>query len=98
MGAGERLRHVQHGHGPPVGAAHQRLPLPGALAWERLGHLVWTHGERFYNFQGLRTFKQGFAPQWRSCYVAAPGGPALPTAMAGVATLVGGGVRGLLRG
>ncbi|GAA0311957.1 bifunctional lysylphosphatidylglycerol flippase/synthetase MprF [Kineococcus aurantiacus] len=86
------------GMAPLSGLLTSASRCPGALAWERLGHLVWTHGERFYNFQGLRTFKQGFAPQWRSCYVAAPGGPALPTAMAGVATLVGGGVRGLLRG
>lgn len=67
-------------------------------AWDLLGHLVWTHGERFYNFQGLRTFKQGFAPRWQPCYVASPGGPALTSAMVDVVTLVGGGVRGVLRG
>ncbi|MEW1959027.1 bifunctional lysylphosphatidylglycerol flippase/synthetase MprF [Kineococcus sp. NPDC059986] len=66
--------------------------------WDLLGHLVWTHGERFYNFQGLRTFKQGFAPRWQACYVASPGGPALTSAMVDVVTLVGGGVRGVLRG
>ncbi len=66
--------------------------------WDLLGHLVWTHGERFYNFQGLRTFKQGFAPRWQPCYVASPGGPALTSAMVDVVTLVGGGVRGVLRG
>jgi lysylphosphatidylglycerol synthetase-like protein (DUF2156 family)/uncharacterized membrane protein YbhN (UPF0104 family) len=69
-----------------------------ASAWDRIGHLVWTRGERFYNFKGLRTFKQGFDPRWRACYVAAPGGLALPTAMTNVATLVGGGFRGVLRG
>ena len=66
--------------------------------WERLGHLVWSHGEQLYNFRGLRGFKQGFLPRWRTCYVAAPRGLALPTAMVDVATLVGGGVRGLVRG
>ncbi|MEZ0166040.1 bifunctional lysylphosphatidylglycerol flippase/synthetase MprF [Kineococcus sp. LSe6-4] len=66
--------------------------------WDALGHLVWTHGERFYNFQGLRTFKQGFNPRWQPCYVASPGGPALTGAMVDVVTLVGGGVRGVLRG
>ncbi|MEJ5866848.1 bifunctional lysylphosphatidylglycerol flippase/synthetase MprF [Pseudokineococcus sp. 5B2Z-1] len=70
----------------------------GAPAWERLGHLVWTHGGPLYNFQGLRAFKQGFGPQWRPCYVAAPRGLVLPGAMVDVATLVGGGVRGVVRG
>ncbi|PPK92657.1 phosphatidylglycerol lysyltransferase [Kineococcus xinjiangensis] len=66
--------------------------------WDRVGHLLWTHGEQFYNFKGLRKFKQGFNPQWQTCYVAAPGGLALPNVMMNVATLVGGGVRGVIRG
>lgn len=66
--------------------------------WDRIGNLLWKHGEQFYNFKGLRAFKQGFGPQWRTCYVAAPGGPALPNAMMNVATLVGGGIRGVVRG
>jgi phosphatidylglycerol lysyltransferase len=69
-----------------------------ASFWDRIGHLLWTHGEQFYNFRGLRTFKQGFGPRWRTCYVAAPGGLALPNAMVNVATLVGGGIRGVVRG
>lgn len=69
-----------------------------ASSWDRAGHLLWTHGEKFYNFKGLRTFKQGFDPRWRNCYVAAPGGLALPNVMVDVATLVGGGVRGVVRG
>ncbi|WP_432524955.1 bifunctional lysylphosphatidylglycerol flippase/synthetase MprF [Kineococcus sp. SYSU DK006] len=69
-----------------------------ASFWDRVGHLLWTHGEQFYNFKGLRTFKQGFHPRWRTCYVAAPGGLALPTVMVNVATLVGGGIRGVIRG
>ncbi|WP_432510365.1 bifunctional lysylphosphatidylglycerol flippase/synthetase MprF [Kineococcus sp. SYSU DK001] len=69
-----------------------------ASMWDRIGHLLWTHGEQFYNFKGLREFKQGFLPQWRTCYVAAPGGPDLPNAMVDVVTLVGGGLRGVLRG
>ena len=66
--------------------------------WDRIGHLLWTHGEQFYNFKGLRRFKEGFHPQWRTCYVAAPGGLTLPNAMVNVATLVGGGIRGVVRG
>ncbi|WP_338073854.1 bifunctional lysylphosphatidylglycerol flippase/synthetase MprF [Kineococcus siccus] len=69
-----------------------------ASFWDRIGHLLWTHGEQFYNFKGLRRFKQGFDPRWRTCYVAAPGGLALPNVMVNVATLVGGGIRGVIRG
>jgi phosphatidylglycerol lysyltransferase len=64
--------------------------------WDRIGHVLWTHGEQFYNFQGLRHFKERFDPEWQTRYVAAHGGPGLPTAMLNVATLVGGGVRGML--
>jgi phosphatidylglycerol lysyltransferase len=66
--------------------------------WDRIGHLLWTHGEQFYNFQGLRHFKEQFDPEWHTRFVAAPGGPALPTSMLNVATLVGGGLRGMLTG
>ncbi|WP_432503119.1 bifunctional lysylphosphatidylglycerol flippase/synthetase MprF [Kineococcus arenarius] len=69
-----------------------------ASPWDRIGHLLWSRGEQFYNFRGLRAFKQGFGPRWRTRYVAAPGGLALPNAMVDVATLVGGGIRGVVRG
>ncbi|MEZ0493745.1 bifunctional lysylphosphatidylglycerol flippase/synthetase MprF [Kineococcus sp. TBRC 1896] len=83
------------GMAPLAGLQGQEGP---ASVWDAFGHLVWTHGERFYNFQGLRTFKQGFAPRWEPCYVASPGGPALTGAVVDVVTLVGGGVRGVLKG
>lgn len=64
--------------------------------WDRIGHFLWTHGEHFYNFQGLRQFKERFDPAWETRYVASPGGPALPVMMLNVATLVGGGLRGMV--
>lgn len=39
----------------------------------RLGRLIWKHGGRFYNFQGLRTFKDKFGPDWTPRYLAAQG-------------------------
>ena len=65
-----------------------------ASFWDRIGHFVWSHGEHFYNFRGLRQFKERFDPEWQARYVASPGGPALPVMMLNVATLVGGGLRG----
>jgi lysylphosphatidylglycerol synthetase-like protein (DUF2156 family) len=67
-----------------------------ASLWHRAGAVVWTHGERFYNFQGIRQFKQRFNPEWETRYVASRGGPALPVTMLNVACLVGGGLRGLV--
>jgi len=64
--------------------------------WERIGHQLWTHGEHFYNFQGLRQFKERFDPDWETRYVASLGGPALPVMMLDVAVLVAGGVRGMV--
>jgi lysylphosphatidylglycerol synthetase-like protein (DUF2156 family) len=64
--------------------------------WNRIGHLVWTHGEHFYNFQGLRQYKERFDPEWRTRYIASAGGTALPRTMVNVATLVGGGARAML--
>ena len=77
-------------------------PLSGlenrALAplWNRLGAFVFRHGENFYNFQGLRQYKEKFEPQWRPKYLAAPGGLALPQSFANLATLISGGVKGVV--
>ncbi len=64
--------------------------------WERIGHFLWTHGEHFYNFQGLRRFKERFDPTWEPRYVASLGGPALPVMMLEVAILVAGGFRAMV--
>lgn len=64
--------------------------------WDRIGHFLWEHGEHFYNFQGLRQFKERFDPDWEPRYVASPGGPALPAMMLDVAALVGGGLKGVV--
>jgi phosphatidylglycerol lysyltransferase len=72
-------------------ADHSLAPL-----WNRLGTLLFQHGEAFYNFQGLRKFKEKFDPVWRPRYLASPGGLALPTVLANVASLVSGGIRGLV--
>ena len=76
-------------------------PLAGledrALAplWNRLGAFVFQHGENFYNFQGLRQYKEKFIPEWRPKYLASPGGLALAQILANLATLISGGVKGI---
>ena len=78
-------------------------PLSGmearALAplWNRINALVYRHGEHFYNFQGLRAYKEKFDPEWSPRYLAAPGGLALPRVIADVAALISGGIVGVVR-
>ena len=77
-------------------------PLSGledrALAplWTKLGARLYRHGEYFYNFQGLRQYKEKFAPEWRPRYLAAPGGLRLPRVLANVAALVSRGLKGVV--
>ncbi|HUU29005.1 MAG TPA: bifunctional lysylphosphatidylglycerol flippase/synthetase MprF [archaeon] len=77
-------------------------PLSGledrALAplWSKLGALVFRHGEHFYNFQGLRQYKEKFDPVWEPRYLASPGGFALPQILTHVASLISGGLRGVV--
>lgn len=60
-----------------------------APRWHRVGRLLFGHGERFYHFRGLRSFKEKFDPVWVPRYLAAPGGLASLLALADTATLIG---------
>jgi phosphatidylglycerol lysyltransferase len=64
---------------------------PVAPLWTRLGRFLFQHGATFYNFQGLRAYKEKFNPTWEPHYLAYPGGLALPRILADVAALVAGG-------
>lgn len=76
-------------------------PLSGlearALAprWHRLGSLLYRHGEHYYNFQGLRRYKEKFDPVWEPRYLATPAGLVLPRVIANVASLISGGIAGI---
>jgi phosphatidylglycerol lysyltransferase len=70
---------------------------PGGPLWNQLAALTFRHGEHFYNFQGLRQYKDKFDPVWTAKYIAAPPGLSLPIAIANVATLISGGISGMLK-
>ena len=78
-------------------------PLSGlenrALAplWARAGAFVFRFGEHFYNFRGLRQYKEKFDPIWEPRYLASPGGLALPRILTNVASLISGGLGGIVR-
>ncbi len=78
----------------PLAGLEQR---PLAPAWHRLASLLYRYGENFYNFEGLRRYKEKFDPQWEPHYLATPGGIALPRVLANVTTLIAGGLREIVR-
>jgi phosphatidylglycerol lysyltransferase len=67
-----------------------------APLWMRVGALVFRHGENFYNFQGIRQYKDKFDPKWEPKYLVSPGGVALPRIVANVAALIGRGLKGVV--
>jgi phosphatidylglycerol lysyltransferase len=69
---------------------------PLAPTWNRVSAFIYRHGEHFYNFQGLRQYKEKFAPDWEPRYLASPGGLVLPRILADLASLIGGGLKGVL--
>lgn len=67
-----------------------------APVWDKLGGTLFEHGERFYNFKGLRAFKSKFHPRWEPRYLAVSGGMEAALALLDVTLLIGGGVRGVI--
>ncbi|MDO5371801.1 bifunctional lysylphosphatidylglycerol flippase/synthetase MprF, partial [Paracoccus sp. (in: a-proteobacteria)] len=54
---------------------------PLASTWNRVGTFIYRRGDEFYNFEGLRAFKQKFDPVWTPQYLACRGGLTLPQAL-----------------
>jgi phosphatidylglycerol lysyltransferase len=65
---------------------------PLSPVWMRMGVWVFGHGEHFYNFQGLRRYKEKFNPQWRPRYLASLGSVQLPNELLGINALISGGI------
>ena len=63
----------------------------GAHVRERLANLLFQHGENWYNFQGLRFYKEKFDPDWTPRYMAYQNAWEWPAAITNVSALVAGG-------
>lgn len=63
----------------------------------RAGALMFRHGEHFYQFQGLRAYKEKFNPNWRPRYLAARPGLEMALTLGDTALLISGGMKGLIR-
>ena len=67
-----------------------------APMWHRVGRMVFEHGDWFYNFSGLRTFKAKFFPEWQPRYLVVTGGISPMLAMADITVLISGGLKGVI--
>ncbi len=68
-----------------------------APLWNRVGAMVFQHGEHFYNFEGLRDYKKKFNPLWEPRYLVCPGGfLTLPYVLIRTAALISGGIKGVI--
>lgn len=66
-----------------------------APLWQRLGAVIFQAGERFYNFRGLRLFKDKFRPTWEPRYLVCQGGMTPLRIFSDTAALIAGGLRGV---
>jgi phosphatidylglycerol lysyltransferase len=71
---------------------HERTPV-----WNTLARQIFEHGERFYNFRGVRAFKEKFDPDWQPRYLAVAGQGFPLLSLIDLTLLIGGGLKGLMR-
>ncbi len=64
--------------------------------WARFAGLVYERGGRFYNFDGLRRFKNKFDPDWRPRYLCCRAVLMPVGALADAARLIAGSARGIV--
>lgn len=88
----EGFRQFNLGMAPLSGMARREA----APVWDRVGGALFEHGERFYNFKGLRAFKSKFHPRWEPRYLAVSNGTGAALALMDVTFLIGGGVKGVI--
>lgn len=86
-------RRFNLGMAPLSGMSSRQL----APVWDRAGRAFFEHGERFYNFKGLRAFKSKFHPRWQPRYLVASGGLNPILALMDATFLIGGGLKGVIR-
>ena len=72
------------GLAPLSGLEARRL----APLWAKLGALLYRHGEALYGFEGLRAYKDKYAPVWEARFVAGPQGLSLGRALIDLQALI----------
>jgi phosphatidylglycerol lysyltransferase len=82
-------RYFSLGMSPLSGLENRTL----APLWNKIGATIFTHGEYFYNFKGLRAYKEKFNPIWEPRYIALPKGFKQMFVLKDVALLIAGGAK-----
>ena len=91
-GKAQGYHHFSLGMAPLSGlSTHPLAPL-----WSRIASRIFHRGGRFYNFRGLRDYKNKFGPRWEPRYIAVPSTWSLPSALLDATALIGGGLRSTL--
>lgn len=62
----------------------------GARKWDKFGNLIYKKGGDFYNFDGLRQFKEKFKPDWQPKYLAVNKGSNPYMSMVEITALING--------
>ncbi|GLR31836.1 bifunctional lysylphosphatidylglycerol flippase/synthetase MprF [Shewanella decolorationis] len=65
--------------------------------WTKLAKTVYKKGNKFYNFQGLRRYKDKFNPRWEAKYLICYGGLSLPVVLGSLVTLTSRGATGVFK-
>jgi phosphatidylglycerol lysyltransferase len=91
-GRARGFRWFNLGMAPLAGLRVHRL----APRWNRMGRFVFRHGEHFYNFRGLRRYKEKFGPVWEPRYLVVPRSTALPRIVLDTSVLISGGLKELV--
>ncbi|WP_115670247.1 bifunctional lysylphosphatidylglycerol flippase/synthetase MprF [Ciceribacter selenitireducens] len=89
----EGYRHFNLGMAPLSGLSRREV----APVWDRIANTFFEHGERFYNFKGLRAFKSKFHPEWQPRYLAVSGGLSPVLALLDATLLISGGLKGVVK-
>lgn len=86
QGKAAGFRTFNLGMAPLASVGQQR----GAHRRERLASLIFRRGEHWYNFQGVRFYKEKFDPDWVPRYLAYEAAWEWPVALANVSALIAG--------
>lgn len=83
-GRAQGYRRFSLGLAPLAGIEARRL----SPAWAKAASFIFRHGERLYGFEGLRAYKDKFAPVWTPRYIAGQGGLALVRSLIDLQALI----------
>jgi phosphatidylglycerol lysyltransferase len=89
-GQAQGYRWFNLGMAPLSGLEARRL----APLWSKLGALLYQHGNALYGFEGLRSYKDKFSPEWEARFVAGPQGISFARALIDLQALIGSGAAG----